>query len=90
MQLEYIDGSPVDSNLFSYDDSPGDSSQDSIQISSDDTSKVGSYTVRAYAKYAGDIYPKSAMYSEFNVDINDPCQSATLTIDSSIISSLEF
>lgn len=53
-----------------------------LTISSTDVSDAGTYTLRIKAQY--DTFPLSASSRDFDVELTDPCSTATLSIDDTI------
>ena len=82
-QIEFgivnTDGSVPDQNVFTI-------SSNAFTIESDDVSKIDTYNLKLTAKYIGSIYTKKGELP-FTVDVTDPCATAELQIDSSILSS---
>ena len=75
-------GTAFDSSVFTFTSGTG-----IFAIETSDTGKVGTYNLKVTAKYTGASYTSIAELL-FNVIVDDPCSTSTLTIDPTIIPSL--
>ena len=75
-------GTAFDSSVFTFTSGTG-----IFAIETSDTGKVGTYNLKVTAKYTGVAYTNIAELL-FTVIIDDPCQTATFTVDPTILTSL--
>ena len=60
-----------------------------LSTETSDVSKVGIYSLRIYARVDGDpTHYSNLAWLDFDMELIDPCEGVTFTIDASILSSL--
>ena len=81
-----VDDSTIDANVFTVDGSSAPVSY-SLTTESSDIAKISTYSYKVVAKYTGAAYTNTGEQA-FQIVIDDPCSTATLTVDDTIFSSL--
>ena len=78
------DNSKINDEIFTF--YPG---SNEFKVESSDASSLNTYLLTVKAKYEGDIYEKEASLN-FEVDVVDSCEEATLEIDKKILGQQAF
>ena len=80
------DDSAIDATVFTVDGTNAPVSY-SLTTESSDITKISTYSYKVVAKYTGVSYMNTGEQA-FQIVIDDPCSTATLTVDDAIFSSL--